>query len=311
MKTSIYTLAHSFRQLSKDTDHPISLGHASQLAASCFGYKSLASYQAAQKASREPNDLEQIGHLVIDKAVFETRVVDLKITAPSSLLLSLLDAAMEESIPDIMRHHSFDDLEIHLNGQLFETAYNSDTFSQVVAQTNTNGIGSSSFDLSDIGFHLLPCNQEKQIDIKGYIQMEIDEERPYSGHQIDLVSTLSITRLGVNSFTYEDIEIKYAQIGGAWALPSHEEEYEDRPPLMTIEEAYADLLGLSLEEVEYLVDAEVQELSGNSGQMIYSYLIDFDGCASPEIEKKIIESHGSLQVEVDVGFFENIRSPSH
>ena len=42
--------------------------------------------------------------------------------------------------------------------------------------------------------------------------------------------------------------------------------------------------------------------------MIYSYLLDFTDAASPEIAQKIRQRHGSLRIEVEPNFFDNVRS---
>ena len=85
------------------------------------------------------------------------------------------------------------------------------------------------------------------------------------------------------------------------------DDREDGPPVRSLAEAYAELLGLEPHEAEGLVDIEPQALDGSSGEMVYSLLLDFEGHASPEIAAKILDRHGSLQIEVWPGFFENVR----
>ena len=72
-------------------------------------------------------------------------------------------------------------------------------------------------------------------------------------------------------------------------------------------EAYAELLGLELHEVDDLADVVAMPLDGNSGEMVYGYLLDFTDAASPEVAKKILQRHSSLRIEVGPSFFDNVR----
>ncbi|WP_043360063.1 hypothetical protein [Methyloversatilis universalis] len=77
--------------------------------------------------------------------------------------------------------------------------------------------------------------------------------------------------------------------------------------MKTLAQALAEKLGISASEAEGLVDAEPQELTGNSGEMTYSYLFDFTNHASPRLRAKLLQKHGSLQLEVVPSFFETVR----
>ncbi|MBM2885518.1 hypothetical protein JFK97_14060 [Chromobacterium phragmitis] len=76
---------------------------------------------------------------------------------------------------------------------------------------------------------------------------------------------------------------------------------------MTLAQALADELRISASEAEELVDVEVQELTGHSGEMTYSYLFDFTDHASPRLAAKLLKQHGSLQLEVRPEFFETVQ----
>lgn len=82
-------------------------------------------------------------------------------------------------------------------------------------------------------------------------------------------------------------------------------EYQE-PPMKTLAHALAEELGISASEAEELVDAEPQELTGNSGEMTYSYLFDFTNHASARLRAKLLKKHGSLQLEVAPWFFETV-----
>lgn len=82
-------------------------------------------------------------------------------------------------------------------------------------------------------------------------------------------------------------------------------EYQE-PPMKTLAQALAEELGISTSEAEELVDAEPQELTGNSGEMTYSYLFDFTNYASSKLRTKLLKKRGSLQLEVGPWFFDTV-----
>lgn len=79
------------------------------------------------------------------------------------------------------------------------------------------------------------------------------------------------------------------------------------PPTRSLEQAYAELLGLELHEVGDLVDIEPLARDDSNEDAIYSYLLDFTDVASPEQAAKILSRHASLRIEVDVNFFGGLR----
>lgn len=77
-----------------------------------------------------------------------------------------------------------------------------------------------------------------------------------------------------------------------------DDDHEDGPPVRSMSQAYADLVGLSLHEVGNLVDVEAEPQYGHSGEMVYTYILDFTDYASPEVARKILQHHNSLRIEV-------------
>lgn len=80
------------------------------------------------------------------------------------------------------------------------------------------------------------------------------------------------------------------------------------PRKKTLEQALAEELSISVSEAEELVDVEPQELTGQSGEMTYSYLFDFTNHASPKLTAKLLKNRGSLLLEVGPWFFETVRN---
>lgn len=85
-------------------------------------------------------------------------------------------------------------------------------------------------------------------------------------------------------------------------------DQEDGPPMRSMYQAYADLLGLDLHEVGNLVEVEAELQDGHSGEMIYSYILDFTDYASPEVAREILQHHALLRIKVGPDYFENVRS---
>ncbi|EGK70652.1 hypothetical protein METUNv1_03122 [Methyloversatilis universalis FAM5] len=115
-------------------------------------------------------------------------------------------------------------------------------------------------------------------------------------------------RFPVGASTRREVEDYLSRYGDHVISAVHEawREYQE-PPMKTLAQALAEKLGISASEAEGLVDAEPQELTGNSGEMTYSYLFDFTNHASPRLRAKLLQKHGSLQLEVVPSFFETVR----
>ena len=116
--------------------------------------------------------------------------------------------------------------------------------------------------------------------------------------------TLSVQRLGRHCFGSVDCQVTNADLDMDWGGDDH----EDGQPVRSMSQAYADLLGLDLHEVGNLVDVDAEPQDGNSGEMVYSYILDFTDYASPEVARKILQRHASLRIQVGPDFFENVRS---
>lgn len=93
----------------------------------------------------------------------------------------------------------------------------------------------------------------------------------------------------------------------AWAQFNGVVEEDPGPKLISLAQALAQKLGITVDEAEELVDASYIENTGNSGQVVSSYYFNFEGHASQTLASKLRKKFGSLQVEVDLNFFENVR----
>jgi hypothetical protein len=83
--------------------------------------------------------------------------------------------------------------------------------------------------------------------------------------------------------------------------------YSDDPEV-SLAQALAEYLHLSVEEAEELTDAEVWS-NESEGGLVYSYYYDFTHYASPRVARKIRARHGDLRVELPASFFDRVRTP--
>jgi hypothetical protein len=110
MPVGITDLAHSLRKNTAGSAVPIPLSRGQQLVAAALGHKSLASFQAAQAAEREPQSFDGLPHVVPDYGLLATRAQELGLGLPESRLRDLIDAAFRERVPGTKVHRAFSNL---------------------------------------------------------------------------------------------------------------------------------------------------------------------------------------------------------
>jgi hypothetical protein len=302
MPIGIFDLAHSLRKNSSSQGVPVQLGHAQQLVVAALGYKSLAAYQAAQKVGLEPDHLGDVGNVVLDYDLLDRRASELRIGLAPNYLYELMGTALRERAAHIRTHSSFDAFEDHIRAHVVKVVFENNRVNSEMANTNCAGVEEIYFDFEAEPGHV-SIGSSLAIDLKGHVRLSIDTERPYSGHMINVEGTLGLERTGRQCFSSADCQVTNAEMDTGWA-----DEYQDgEPPVISMAQAYADLLGLDLEEASQLTDVEPEPRAGQSGEMIYSYVLDFTDHASPEVAKKILQRNDSLLIEVGPDFFENVR----
>lgn len=302
MAIGISDLAYSIRSSSAATAVPVSLGHAHQLIAAALGYRTLASYQAAFRGEQELSDLAAAQHVVLDIDMLRQRADELGITHSLELLHELVKTAFEKRAPDTRLHHSYGGFEDYIREHIDQVVINDADVNSEMANANYDGIDEIYLEI-DVEFDEVSIGAPLSIELDGHVSLGIDLERPYAGHKVNVKGFVNLERMGRHCFTTVECEVTHAKLDYGWSS----DEGQDEPPLRSISEAYADLLGLELHEVGDLVDVEPIARDGNTGEMVYSYLLDFTEHASPEIAQKILQRHSSLCIEVWPNFFENIR----
>lgn len=110
MAVGITDLAHSLRKNSAESTASIPLSLGQHLVCAALGHKSLASFQAAQNAEREPLALDSVPHVVADYDLLIERAAELKLTHSHTELRKLMATAFAERLPGTKLHNSYDDL---------------------------------------------------------------------------------------------------------------------------------------------------------------------------------------------------------
>jgi hypothetical protein len=302
MSLGISDLAHCIRKNSAATVL-VPLGHAHQLVAAAFGYKSFAAYQAAQAAAQEPADLTSVWHVVPDYGLLDQRASELAIAPAPSQLHTLLHTALQERASQIRIHASLAAFEEYLREHVDQIVLADSQVIGEMANANHDGVDEVYFG-EEIVLDKVLAGDTLEMDVVGHVGLGIDTERPYAGHKVNVECALSVARPGRQCFGVMDCQVIKAELDWSWA----DGDFEDGPRMRSESEAYAELLGLDLREVGDLVNVEAQPRSGHSGDMIYSYILDFSDHASPEVAEKILRRHSSLRIEVGPGFFDGVRS---
>lgn len=299
MTVGITDLAHSIRKNTANTAVPIPLRRGQELVCAALGHKTLASYQAAQAAEQEPQTLDGLPHVVPDYELLATRAEELGLSLPKNQLRALVDAAFRERVPKTKVHRSFSDLAMAVQDKMQDIVLSDDDVNSSMANANYDGIDEVYFE-EEIDPDEATLDEPVSATISGQVNLGIDTERPYSGHQVQFEVAVSLARCGRRCFEAPEIEVLSAGLDYDWG--------DDEPPAKTLAEALAEALSIEIAEAQELTDVEPTELSGHSGEMTYGYLFDFTGHTSPELAAKLMAQRGSLKLEVGPSFYEGVRS---
>lgn len=293
------TIAHAFRVHLRTAGHAVPLGHCQQVIAAALGFNSLAAYQASTLYS---SDLQTIGHLVIDKPFILGRANELGSFPGADTSLQALIASLNTPELPVSIHTSLSQFQDLLQHKLEQFVQEDSDAVGAMSLANHDGIDEIylPFELED---ELDGTDNEISIDIEGHIGLGIDIERPYSGHKVNVAATITMERLSSSTFSLVDYYVENASLDYGW---SDDESDEGEPKQISLAQALADELGITVEEAEELVDADCTTNESDDG-LVYSYIFDFEPLATEPLRSKLLEEHGSLQIEVDQNFFDNIQ----
>ncbi len=300
MSVGISTLAYAVRKASESTAQPLKHGHASQLVAAALGYNTLAAYQASVADGAESEHLEAAAHAVLDEALLVARAAELSLPQSEAALVELVRGAFKTELPGTAFHGHDDAMSDALRDLVNDRVYNHDQTSSAMALTNNDGVDEIYLPLDLTLAELPPPGEVFELEIDGHIAMKPDIERPYSGHKIDVRCSLLIKRVSRVAIAEPEFRLEKAELDHNWYGDG-----EDEPPKVPLVQALAEELGITLDEAGELVDVEPMAIEGND-QMVYGYVFDFAEAASPELQAKLLEKHGSLQHQVPQWFFEQV-----
>lgn len=130
-----------------------------------------------------------------------------------------------------------------------------------------------------------------------------DPDRPFAGSAYFLHAIFRLLRRdGKWSLAEGGVELTHgdSDLDRDW-----EEEWQDRPPKVSMATALMEYLGLTEEEAESIADVNIIPRESNDG-MTVSYWLDFDSIAQEPLRSKLIELCKTLLVEVDLNFFDRV-----
>lgn len=299
MSVGISNIAHALRDYAASTAVPISLSHCQQLVAAALGYKSFASYQAAQKHGAEVTDLAEVNHLLIDRASLSDRASDLNVGLLPWVLDPMIAKAFKQRLPAAQIHASKDSLEMKLSDIVSAQVIENDNVNGLMAMTNSNGLRDV-----HVEFEFNPDDRTLadriKIPTRVQVVMNIDEDRTYTGHRIAVLCITELECLGQACFGQVSVVVSQANMD----FPGEEDD-EFEPSRHSRSEVYSELLGIHVDDLGALADVEPEALTGNSGEMTYAYLLDFEESATPEQAEIILRHQGSLRIEVPPSVIED------
>lgn len=293
-------IAFALRTSSQSCNAPVTLSRAQQLIAAALGYNTLAAFQASPLES----GLKAPAHIVLDGDRLARRAQELSLPHSPDELMKLVTAAFRERLPQVRVHRALEDLRDDINEFVRERVTDHEYVLIAMADTNTDGVRDVYFPGDELDRAEWPPSADMlTIELQGKVTLDIDPERPYCGHVINVRVALRLDRTGRASIAEPVFEIVHADVDGDW-----DDDYDGdghRAPKMTFAEALAKELGIDVGDTAELVDVGPTVNASEDG-LVYNYIFDFTDCASPAVARKILDKHGSLLVSVPAWFFDQV-----
>ena len=297
MTIDVSGIAYAIRSDSAQSPHPIKLSHAQQCVAAALGYKSLASLQASDDASQA---MDRETHILLDAQALAERRHELALDLEDEDLLALVRASFGKRLVGIAIHDSHAEFESALHRSVQDEVLNDSGVVGQMTITNNDGIREIYLPF-DIEWNQIPDNGDPvEVEIEGHITMEVDKERPYRGHCIDVKASVWVSHPGraiwASSYTVHSAKLDLSSF----------DDREDEPPRVSLTEALAEELGLTFDEAEQLVDAAVNELANDEG-VVHGHVFDFSELElPPRLRRKLERKEADLRVTVAPYFFDRV-----
>lgn len=286
---NISTISFHARQGFAAAGFSTKLSHVQELAAAALGHNTLASYQAAG----EDAALAVASHVVLDTFLLEDRAAKLSLSVPVKQLVDIVGAAVKIAFPTVHLHQSVEDFGDVLQAALEVEAETDDNVASAIASCNHDGVSEVYMPLDPTEFtEVAKVGQVHVEESKGTITMHMDPERPYSGHQIRVEATLSMTRLGRRCFDEASVEIVFASVLG------------EEPESVSLAQALADFTGLDIATAEALTEVDPVAESSEDG-MVFNYIYYCKDHIQPDAVAAVQARYPDLVVMVPAWVVDN------
>jgi uncharacterized protein YozE (UPF0346 family) len=297
MTIDISGIAYAIRSDSAQSPHPIKLSHAQQCVAASLGHKSLASLQASGDAGQA---MDRETHVLLDAQALADRRQELALRFKDEELLALVHSAFGKRLVGIAIHTSHDAFENALRDTVQSEVLNDSAVVGEMTVTNNDGIREIYLPFN-VEWDSIPDNGDPvEFPFEGHVTMEIDKERPYWGHPIDVKASIWVSHPG-RAIWATSCKVESAKLDRGF-FDGREEE----PPRVSLTEALAEELGLSFDEADQLVDAEFNELASDDG-VVYGHVFDFSELdLTPRLRRKLERKDASLRATVAPYFFDRV-----
>lgn len=288
MSTSIRTLTHALRVHLADAGSPIILGHTSQLVAAALGYRSMAVLQA----SNEPVNLTLSMLCLVDVEQFNERARSLDVTIePDLFFAALATASREQSGPRLFK--TDDDLAEHFIEIAQQEALDDPDVARLMADTNTTGPWEVHLDFAGASSFPLKVGEVFSLNYEGNVQGEMDVDRPYSGHQVNVSVQVLLTGIGARLISGPPkVAVVSAELDdGYFGMDGEDEPRYGRLEAIALE------LGVPVADLDQLDGAEVTQRTSSSDTP-NGHLINIEACESSPVIDQLREKHPSQEIYV-------------
>ncbi len=191
------------------------------------------------------------------------------------------------------------DLDLELDDQL----------SGAIADTNASGFTIDALEVETADYS--DATGKLTLEVSLTYQGQQDQERMYHGAAFYLKASVELLRRdGIWLLAEEGVVISSSESDAdrdrrsEWEHWAQVEEAESGNRI-TMAQALASELGISVEDAELLSDAEVTANESDEG-LVYSYWINFEPVAEGELRADLIARYGSLEYELHANFFDDI-----
>ena len=201
------TLAFRLCKASKTSNFPLILSRTQEILAAALGYGTFAALQAQSQLCVSFNDT---AHVLIDQKTLKKRLGGFNLAQHLLQVVELIKATMEAGIPGLKVHENSSDFEDFVRTAMESAVFDDPDVSGMVADMNCTWCDEFytewEFELNDT---LPPVGSLLVFDVPGQFSMEIDEDRPYTGHGGSFTVNMSMLRTDKRCFG--DIEFVVTQ----------------------------------------------------------------------------------------------------